>query len=83
MTPFSSEPTIIVVEPPDHGTDVEGAIDGVKLVGCTGDASTMWDCGAFDDGTKKFGALFEAESFETTAESVKEDVAGSVELGGC
>jgi len=31
---FSSQPTIIVVEPADHGSNVEGSPYGVELVIC-------------------------------------------------
>lgn len=47
VTPLSSEPAVVVVQPADGGADVEGAADGVELVGCTGDLGTVGDDGAW------------------------------------
>lgn len=80
MTPLGGEPAVVVVQPPDHGTDVEGAIDGVKLEGGAGDLATIGNDGALDDGAEQLGAFLEAETLETAAESVEEDPAGSVKL---
>jgi hypothetical protein len=82
VTPLSSEPAVIVIEPTDHGTDVEGAIDGVQLVGGTGDAGSVRDDGALNNGAEKLGALLELKSLETTAQGVQEDETGGVKLGG-
>lgn len=81
MAPFSSQPAVIVVEPADHGADIEGAIDGVELEGGAEDAGAIGDDGSRDDGAEEFGAFFEAEAFETAADGVEEDEAGCVELG--
>jgi hypothetical protein len=82
VTPLSSEPAVIVIEPTDHGTDVEGAIDGVQLVGGTGDAGSVRDDGALNNGAEKLGALLELKSLETTAQGVQEDETGGVKLDG-
>ena len=80
VAPLGSEPAVVVVEPADHGANVEGGIDGVELVGGTGDLGAVGDNGAWDGRTKELGALLEAEALKTAAESVKEDPSGSVEL---
>jgi len=80
MTPLCGKPAVVIVQPTNHSTYIESAIDRIELEWCTKDASTIGNCGAFDDGTEKFGAFFEAESFETTAEGIKEDEACGIEL---
>ena len=67
VTPLGCQPAVIVVEPADHGTNVESTIDGVKLVRSTGHAGSIGDHGAFDDGTKELGALLELEGLKTTS----------------
>lgn len=80
VTPFGSEPAVIVVEPADHGTDIESAIDRVELVGGTGHTGAIGDHGAVHDRTEQLGALLELEGLQTTAEGVQEHQASSVEL---
>jgi hypothetical protein len=80
VTPLSGEPAVVVVQPTDHGTDVESAIDGVQLVGSTGDAGSVGDDGALNNGAEELGALLELESLETTAQCVQEDKTSSVKL---
>lgn len=80
VTPLSGEPAVVVVQPTDHGTDVEGAIDGVQLVGGTGDAGSVGDDGALNNGAEELGALLEFESLETTAQGVQEDETSGVKL---
>lgn len=80
MAPFCGEPAVVIIQPADHRADIERAIHGVELEGCTGDFGAVGDDGAWDDWAEQFRAFFEAETFETAAESVEEDEAGSVEL---
>ncbi|KAI6763530.1 hypothetical protein HG531_012918 [Fusarium graminearum] len=80
VTPLSSEPAVVEVEPSDHGTNVEGGVDGVKLEGSTRDLGTVGDNGAGDDGSKELRALLEPQSLEAAAESVEKNPSSSVEL---
>ena len=80
MTPLGGQPAVIVIQPADHGTDVEGTVDGVQLVGGTRDAGTVGDDGAVHDGAEQLGALLELEGFQTTAEGVEEDQTSGVKL---
>lgn len=80
VTPLSSEPAVVEVEPSDHSTNVEGGVDGVKLEGSTGDLGTVGDNGAGDNGSKELRALLEPQALKTAAESVEEDPSSSVEL---
>jgi len=80
MTPLGGEPAVVVVEPADHGTDVEGTVDGVELEGGTGDLGAVGHDSAGHNGAQQLGALLEAQGLKTTAEGVKEDIAGGVEL---
>lgn len=80
VTPLSSQPTIIVVEPSDHGADVEGGVDWVELEVGSWNLWSVWNNGAWDDWAEELGALFEAETLETAAEGVEEDESGGVEL---
>jgi hypothetical protein len=79
VTPLSSEPAVVEVEPSDHGTNVEGGVDGVKLEGSTRDLGAVGDNGAGDDGSEELRALLEPQSLETAAKSVEEDPSSSVE----
>jgi hypothetical protein len=80
VTPLSSEPAVIKVEPSDHGTNVERSVDRVELVRSTGDLGTVGDDSALDDRSKEVLALLELESLETTTKSVNKDPSCSVEL---
>lgn len=80
VTPLSSQPAVVEVEPSDHGTNVEGAVDGVQDEGSTGNLGAVGDDGARDNGTKELGALLESQTLETTAEGIEEDPSGSIEL---
>jgi hypothetical protein len=82
VAPLGREPAVVVVEPADHGADVEGAVDGVEDVGRAGDARAVGDDGARDDGPEELGALAEPQALEPTPERVEKDPAGRVELGG-
>ena len=75
MAPFSGQPAVIVVQPSNHRSYVESAIDRIEDVGSTGHSRAMWDDGAFHDRSEKLGAFFEAKGFKTTANGIKEDVA--------
>lgn len=80
MSPLCSQPAVIVVKPPDHGANIEGAVDWVEDVRCARYSRTVGDDGAFDNGPEEFCAFFEAEGFEATADSVEKDVSSSLEL---
>lgn len=80
VTPFGGQPAVVVVEPADHGTDVEGTVDGVQLVGSTRHTGTIGDDGALDNGAQQLGALLELEGLQTTSEGVEEDETGRVKL---
>jgi hypothetical protein len=80
VTPLGGKPAVVVIEPTDHGTNVKGTVHGVKLVRCTGHASTVGDNGALDNRAEELGALFELQSFQTTAEGIEENQSSSVEL---
>jgi hypothetical protein len=80
VTPLSGEPAVVEVEPSDHGANVEGSVDGVKLVVCTRNFGTVGDDSAFDDGAKEVLALLELETLETAAQSVNKYPSCSVEL---
>lgn len=82
MTPFGGQPAVIVVEPADHGTNVEGAIDGVELVRGTRHAGSVGHDGALHHGTEELGALLELEGLQTAAQGIEEDQTSSVELDG-
>ena len=80
VSPLGREPAVVEVEPTDHGANVEGAENGVELVGGTGNFCAIGYDSVWDNGTELVGALLEAERLETTAEGVNEDPAGSVIL---
>jgi hypothetical protein len=79
MTPLSSEPAVVEVEPSDHSTNVESCVDGVKLEGSTRDLGTVRDNGARDNGSKELRALLEPQTLETAAEGVEKNPSSSVE----
>lgn len=81
VTPLSGQPAVVEVEPSDHGTNVEGSVDGVELERSTRDLGTVGDDGAGDNGSEELRALLEPQTLETTAEGVEEDPSSSVELG--
>jgi hypothetical protein len=70
VTPLSSEPAVVEVEPSDHSTDVEGGVDGIKLEGSSRDLGAVRDNGARDDGAEELRALLEPQTLKTAAESV-------------
>ncbi len=74
VAPFSCQPAVVVVQPANHSSDVEGAIDWIKDIGCTGNSSTMRDDGPLNNGPKKLGAFFESKGFEAAANGIKEDI---------
>lgn len=80
VTPLSSEPAVVVVEPADHGADVEGTVHRVELVGSSRDTGAIGDRGAWNNWAEQLGALSELEALETAAKSVEEDPASSVKL---
>lgn len=80
VTPFSGQPAVIVVQPSDHGTNVEGGIDGVQLEVGTGDLGSIGDDGAGDNGAKELCALLEAQAFKTATQGVEEDPSCGIEL---
>lgn len=80
VTPLGGQPAVVEVEPSDHGSDVEGAVDGIKNEGRAGNLGAIGDDGTGDDGTKELGALLESQTLETTAEGVEENPSSSVVL---
>ncbi len=80
MSPLRSQPAVVVVKPPDHGANVEGAVDWVEDVGCARHSGTVWNDSTFDDRPKKFRAFFKAEGFEAAADGVEKHVASGLEL---
>lgn len=50
VAPLGGQPAVIVVEPTDHGANVEGAVDGVQLEGRAKDLGSIGDHGARHDG---------------------------------
>jgi hypothetical protein len=80
VTPLSSEPAVVEVEPSDHSTNVESGVDGVKLEGSTRDLGTVRDNSARDNGSKELRALLEPQTLETATEGVEKDPSSSVEL---
>lgn len=80
MSPLSSEPAVVVVEPSDHSTNVEGTVHGVELIGCAGNLGAVGHDGPWDDRAEELGALLELETLQTAAESVEEHPSRCVEL---
>lgn len=80
VTPFSSQPAVIVVQPTDHGTNVESTVDGVQLVRSSGNASTVGDDSAFDRGAQQLGALLELQGLQSTTDGIEEHQTGRVKL---
>ncbi len=80
MPPLRSEPAIIVIKPPDHGPDIESAIDRVENIGCAWYSCPMWDDCAWDNWAEELCAFFETEGFEAAAHGVEEDIAGGFVL---
>ena len=79
MTPLSSKEAIIVVEPTDGSSDVEGSTDGVELIVGSRDAGAVRDHGTLHDGSQEFSALGEPQGFEPTADRVDEAEPGGLE----
>lgn len=80
MTPLSGKPAVVVVQPADHGANIEGAVYRVEYVWGTRYPRAIRNSRSFDDRAQELGAFFEAESFKTAADSIKENVAGRVIL---
>jgi hypothetical protein len=80
VAPLGSQPAVVEVEPSDHGANVEGSIDGVKLVVCTGHLCAVGDDGTLDGGAENVPALLELQTLKTAAQGVDEDPSGCVEL---
>jgi hypothetical protein len=80
VAPFSGEPAVIVVEPSNHGTDVESAIDGVELERCAGDLCAVGNDSSLNNGAEELCAFLESQTFETAAKSVEENESSGIEL---
>lgn len=80
VTPFSGEPAVVVVEPSNHSTDVESAIDGVELERCAGDLCAVGDDSSLNNGAEELCAFLESQTFETAAKGVEENESSGVEL---
>ena len=80
VTPLSSKPAVVEIEPADHGTNVEGAVDRVEHKGGSGNLGTIGHDGAGDNGSQQLGALLEPQTLKTAAESVEENPSRRVKL---
>jgi hypothetical protein len=80
VAPLGSEPAVVVVEPSNHGTDVESAIDGVELERRTGDLSAIGNNGSLDDRAEELRALLEPEALQTATKGIEKDESSGVEL---
>lgn len=60
MSPFGSQPAVVIVEPADHGANVEGAIDGIEDEVSAGNLGAVGNDGARNDRSQKLRALLEA-----------------------
>jgi len=79
VTPFSSEETVVVIEPTDLSTNVKGTTNGVELIICSGDTGTIGNSGSFNNGAQEFRALRETKRLETTANGVNQAESGRLE----
>src|ERR1700754_3359660 len=52
VTPFSSQPAVIVVQPSDHCTNIERTVYRVELEGRTRHSSAIGDFGIWNEGAK-------------------------------
>ena len=80
MTPLGGQPAVIVVQPADHGTNVESTVDRVQLVGSTKHTGSIGDHGTVDNGAQHLGALLEFQGLQTATDSIEENQTGSVIL---
>ena len=60
VTPLGCQPAVVIVEPSNHGTDVECSIYGIQLIWCTWDLCSIGNHGAFNCGAEDSCALWEA-----------------------
>ncbi len=60
VTPLSGQPAVVVIEPSDHGTDVEGGVDWVELEVGSWNLWAVWNDGPWNDWAEELGALLEA-----------------------
>jgi hypothetical protein len=81
VTPLRSQPAVIVIQPADHGTNVESTVDRVELEVSSWNLGSVGHHGTGDDWAKKLGALFESKTLKTASYGIKENVSCSVELG--
>ena len=58
MSPFSSEPGVVVIEPADDATDVPRGFDRIETIAGAWHASTEGNDSAFDDEVGNVGADF-------------------------
>lgn len=70
VAPFSGQPAVVEVEPSDHGTNVEGSVDGVQHKGGSGNLGAVGHDSARNGRAEQLGALLEAEALKTAAQSV-------------
>ena len=75
VAPLGGEPGVVVVEPADHGADVEGGLHGVEAIAGAGDARAVVHGEAGDERAEELGAGGEVEGLEAAAEGVEEAVA--------
>ncbi len=67
MAPFSRKPAVVIIQPSDHSTDIESAIDRVELERCTGHLCAIGDNRSLNDRTKQLGAFLKSKTLETTS----------------
>src|SRR5208337_3266577 len=84
MSPFRSEPGIVVIEPPNHGADVKCRLYRIQLELCARDLCTVRHDGAGYNRPQKFGACRIAEGLNATADGVYKAMPGCVKglVGG-
>lgn len=80
VAPFRSQPAVIVVQPTDHSSNVEGTVDRVQLVRGTGHPRTIGDNRALHRGAQQLGALLELQGLQTTTERIQENQPGRIKL---
>jgi hypothetical protein len=80
VTPLGGEPAVVIIEPTNHGSDVEGGVYGVEDEVGAGDAGAVGDHGSGDYGAEELAAFCKAQAFEAAAERVKEDPSRRVKL---
>jgi hypothetical protein len=79
VTPFRSQPAVVVVQPSDHRTNIESAVNRIQCKRSTGHPSAVGNICTGHHGPKDSTALREAQRLQAAADGVEQDVARSVE----